>query len=513
MKEKGKLFFQKNIKRKRTWVIIVLVLGVSLYFILKTPSSVANTITDVAKLSDLKETVLATGQVVSNTDLNLAFNTTGIVKSLNVKVGDRVKAGDVIASLDQENAQANITSARGALAAAKARLNKTIEGASSEDITLSEVALASAKLDYENTKTAQEALVKSAYDNMLNSTIEAVPENGTSDYVAPIISGNYNLGKEGVINITSYYSSAGTSFLASGLANASGNGNTIIAQPIGDSGLSIKFPSNTNISVNDWVINIPNTKASNYLANYNAYQLALKTQEGALSGAQAMIDQRTAELALKKSAARSSDIDLANADILSAQGQVESALAHYDDTLIKAPVDGTITSVDIKIGQQAVAQSEAIILQDVSNIYIETNINEANIASLSVGMPIDITYDSFGTDKIFKGNITKIDPSSTLVSGVVNYKVTASTEQVPELRPGMTANMTINVKERDGIIAIPSRSIVTDDKGNKTIRIITNKRLKKWKSVPIVTGLEGDGGMVEVLSGLSLGDEYVILTK
>ena len=43
--------------------------------------------------------------------------------------------------------------------------------------------------------------------------------------------------------------------------------------------------------------------------------------------------------------------------------------------------------------------------------------------------------------------------------------------------------------------------------------VITNKRLKKWKSVPIVTGLEGDGGMVEVLSGLSLGDEYVILTK
>ncbi|NVN97478.1 HlyD family efflux transporter periplasmic adaptor subunit, partial [Candidatus Nomurabacteria bacterium] len=185
----------------------------------------------------------------------------------------------------------------------------------------------------------------------------------------------------------------------------------------------------------------------------------------------------------------------------------------YNDTIITAPADGTITSIDIKIGEQIMPSKTAMVLQDVSNIYIETNINEANISSLSVGMPIDITYDSFGSDKIFKGSITKIDPSSTLVSGVVNYKVTASTEQLPDLRPGMTANMTIKVKEKGGVLAIPSRSIVTDDKGNRTIRIVTNTRTKKFKSVPVVTGLEGDGGLVEVLKGLSVGEEFVILIK
>jgi len=167
----------------------------------------------------------------------------------------------------------------------------------------------------------------------------------------------------------------------------------------------------------------------------------------------------------------------------------------------------------VKIGELAQAQKGVITLQDVSNIYIETNINEANISNLSLGMPIDITYDSFGTDRIFKGNITKIDPSSTLVSGVVNYKVTASTEQLPELRPGMTANMTIKVKEKNGVITIPSRSIITNDKGDRIIRIITNTRTKAYKEVPIVTGLEGDGGVIEVLSGISVGDEYVILIK
>lgn len=499
MKEKSKKFFQKNIKRKRTWIILGLIVLVTLYFIFKTPSSVAKTVTDVAKISDLKETVLATGQVVSSTDLNLSFNATGNVKSIKVKVGDKVKAGQALATLEQGAELASLTSARGALAAATARLKRIVEGATNEELALSQITL-------DQTKLTQDVLVKNAYQNLLNSTPEAVPEDGTSDYLAPTISGTYNLGKEGKIYLKMYFSSGGRSFIISGLTDGTGTVDTVNPQPIGISGLYIKFPESGIHDVSDWVIEIPNKKAANYLTNYNAYQATL-------SQAKSAIDQRAAELAIKKSTARSSDIDLANADIISAQGQVEAALARYNNTVITAPVDGTITSIDIKIGQLATAQKEAIVLQDVSNIYLETNINEANITSLSVGMPVEITYDSFGSDKIFKGTITKIDPSSTLVSGVVNYKVTASTEQTPDLRPGMTANMTIKVKEKNGIIAIPSRSIVVGDKGDRTIRVITNTRKKKWKSVPVTTGIEGDGGMIEVLSGLSAGEEFVILIK
>jgi RND family efflux transporter MFP subunit len=445
--------------------------------------------------------------------ISLAFPKSGRISNVYVKAGDAVTKGQMLAQLSSEDAKGAVNQANATLDIAKANYEKILNGATGTDIDILKVAVVKATNNLENTKATQATLVSNAYDSMLNSSVEAIPKNGTSDYVAPIISGNYSLGKEGVINLTSYYSVGGTSFTTTGLTNGSGISNTIIAQPIGDSGLYIKFPNSTSINVNDWIINIPNKKAANYLANYNAYQNALKGEQSALSSAQSAIDQRTAELAIKKSTARGSDIDLANANILSADGQVQAALSRYNDTVISAPADGTITSIDIKIGELAMAQKSAIILQDVSNIYIETNINEANIANLTIGMPIDITYDSFGGDKIFKGNITKIDPASTLVSGVVNYKITASTEQLPELRPGMTANMTINVKEKNGVIAIPSRSIITDDKGNRTLRVITNTKNKKWKSVPIVTGIEGDGGLVEVISGLSVGDEYVILIK
>lgn len=498
MKENFKSFFRKNIRRKRFWIILGLLVIVVAYLIFKPSSSVKNTVTDIAKLSDLKQTVLATGQVVSNTDLNLSFNTSGVVKSLKVKIGDTVKAGQVLATLDQGKELAALTSARGSLAAANARYRRTLEGASNEEISLSQITL-------NQTKLTQDTLVKNAYNSLLNSSLEATSyPPTTTDTSLPAISGTYNLGKEGQIIIEVGLS--GRTFKTHGLITTDGDVSTTSPQPIGNSGLYIQFPSDLSLVFTEWVVEIPNKKAANYLANYNAYQAAL-------AQAKLSVDQREAELAIKKSAARSSDIELANAEILSAEGQVQSAQAQYNNTIITAPVDGTITSIDIKIGQLAQAQTRAMVLQDVSNIYIEANINEANISELSIGMPIDITYDSFGSDKIFKGSITKIDPSSTIISGVVNYKVTASTEQLSELRPGMTANMTIKVKEKSNIITAPSRSVITDDNGDRSIRVITNERKKKWGTVPVITGLEGDGGVVEIVKGLSVGDEYVILIK
>jgi len=499
MKEKGKLFFKKNIRRKRFWVIVFLVIVLSSYFIFKPSSMAKNTVTDFAKLIDLKETILATGQVVSMTDLNLSFNSSGVVKSIKVKVGDKVKQDQVLATLDQASELANLTQARGILAAANARYKRTLEGATNEEVALAQIVL-------DQTKLTQEILVDNAYQNLLNSTPEAVPKEEDDDYTAPTISGTYNLGKEGQILIETYSSSGGKSYNLSGLTTGTGLVNTITPQPLGNSGLYITFPDDVSSISTDWIIEIPNKKASDYLTNYNNYQATL-------SQAKSAIDQKKAELDLKKAKARPSDIDLAMADIIQAQGQVELATAKYNNTLIKAPVDGTVTSIDIKTGELASALEEVIVLQDISNIYLEANINEANIASLNIGMPVDINYDAFGSEQIFKGNITKIDPASTLVSGVVNYKITASVEQIENLRPGMTANMTILVREKNNILTVPERSIVVKENGDRFIRIITNTKKKKFKEVPVVTGMSGDGGLVEVISGLQEGDEYVVLVK
>jgi len=488
----------KILKQKKIWIpLVVIILGAGIFFLSTMNGDAKNTVTDFAKYKDLKETILATGQVTSTTDLNLSFNASGFVKSIKVKVGDKVKAGQVLATLDQASTYASLTSARGALAAANARYKRILEGATNEEISLAQITL-------DQTKLTQETLIKNAYQNLLNSTLEVTTYPFSKDFIAPTLSGNYNLGKEGKIIISVGLS--GNTFKTKGLIETDGDVSLTTPQKIGNSGLYIEFPEDVTLNYTDWVIEIPNKKAANYLTNYNAYQATL-TQ------AQSAIDQRAAELALRKAEARPSDIDLAMADIISAQGQVELANARYNDTIITAPLDGTITSIDIKVGELASALKEVIVLQDVSNIYLEANINEANIASINLGMPVDITYDAFGSEKIFNGNITKIDPSSTLVSGVVNYKITASVEQLENIRPGMTANMTIKAKEKNNVLVVPSRAILVDEFGNKTIRLVENPKTKKWKEVPVTTGLEGDGGMVEITSGLNENDEFVVLIK
>lgn len=505
-----KQFVKKMMRKKRTWFFLVVILLVLAFIFLKPDNSLKNIVTEVAKPINLTQTVLATGQVTSTTDLALSFKTSGIVSSIKVKVGDKVKKGQVLANLDQGSERASLTQAEGVLASANARLKKVLEGT---EVSLAKIALDNAKSNYENVKKTQETLVLNAYNNLLNSTPEAIPEDGDTDYLPPIISGTYRLEKEGIIKISSYYSTGGTSFNVSGLTTGTGLSNTIIAQPIGSSGLYITFPSNENIYVKDWIIEIPNKKAPNYLANLNAYQLALKNQESSLAQAESLVNQRQAEYDIKYSSSKGSEVELAEADVLSASGQVAQAQARYNDTEIKAPADGTVTRIDIKLGELAQALREVIVVEDIDNMYIESNINEANIIGLEEGLPVEITFDAFGREEVFEGTVVSIDPSSTLISGVVNYKIKVSVPEVVYLRPGMTANMIIKIKEKKDVLAVPSRSVLIDKEGKKTIRVITDSKNKKYEEVPVTTGMTGDGGLVEIIEGLSFGDEFVALIK
>ena len=503
-----------SLRKKIFWGIVVLVVILILIKVFSPVNNSAITVTDVVKKIDLKQTVLATGQVTSKTDLNLSFTSPGIVKSIKVEVGDVVKKGTILATLDQGNELASLTQARGALAGAQAKYQRIIDGASNEEITLAQIALDNAKRDYDRTKITQDTLVANTYSSLLSTGLVAVPDTINSDtVVGPTISGAYT-GGEGLYHMTLYSGGSNSIFSITGLESGTGTVSSSSPSPFGTNGLFIQFPANFSAGINqNWTIAIPNKKSSYYVTNYNAYQSALKTRDEVLGSAQALIDQRTAELAIKKSTARQADLDLAQADILTAQGQYELASSNFEHTVLRAPADGTITRVDVKVGELAQSLKEVMVLQDVSNLYLESNVNEANITSIKDGAVVDITFDAFGVDKTFTGHIVKIDPSSTIVSGVVNYKVTASIDMVPELRPGMTANMTILVSEKDGVLVVPSRAVITDTTGAKTIRLVTDTKRKSYKEIPVTTGVEGDGGMIEVTSGITLGEEFVVLIK
>ncbi len=503
--ESVKKFYQEN--QIKVWLGIIIIIVV-LFFAFKQNQSQKLNIVNVSKI-DLKQTVLATGQVTSKTDLNLSFLSSGLVSVLPVSVGDKVYKGQLLASLDNRDQYA-------ALSDAKANYQKVIEGSSSEEIAVAKAALETAKTNLDNAKNTQDSLVETSRRNLFNADLTPVLSSGTNGSASsiPTVTGTYTGTEEGSYNIVSYVTGTSGYFSFSGLENGVGVISATAPQAFGKKGLYIQFPSNfsSNAGVS-WTLNIPNKQSVSYLNALNNYQNALKNHDSAIASAQALVVEKQADLDLKQSAARDSDIAIA-------QAKVDQAKAVYDGTVLYAPADGTIAHVDTKIGEHADAQKEIMVLQDVSNLYVEANVNETSIAKIALDQPVSMTLDAFGPETIFKGKIVHIDPSSTTQDGVVNYVIKASIElecknsqdcakTTDIIRPGMNANMTITSGDWPNVLAIPKTAITTKDGVSQVFLVINDK--DEYKTQTVTTGALGDGNMMEIKSGLSVGDKIAVI--
>lgn len=500
------------VSQKQVYIPAIIILVILAIFLFRNGENI--TITKVESNSgNLIQTVKATGQVTSVTDLNLSFKKPGIVRTVSVDVGSKVKKGQVLASLSAGSEGADLSRARANVALAEAKLKKILEGATSEEVTLARVSLENAKSDLINASNTQDTLIRNAYSNLLNSNIEAVSANSNDNKTPPTISGTYNLGKEGSISLSIYNTGSGVLYSLSGLVSGTGTVSTTNPQRIGDSGLYIIFPSSNDMAGSTWIIDIPNKKAANYLSNKNAYDSALQTKDSVLSSAQSLVNQREAELAIKQANARGSDIALGEAEVLSAKAGLQQAGANYEDTLIRAPQDGTVTKVNIKYGEVAEANKTSIILQDISNLYVEALINESNIANIVIGQPVEISFDALGDLNKFTGVVSHIDPSSETSEGIVNYKIKVSiNEQNPNIRPGMNSEIVITTLNKPEVLSIPKAAIV-EREGKSYVSVLIDEKGKKYKEVEVTTGVSGDGNMVEVLSGITSGDNIAIVVK
>lgn len=423
--EKVKNLLEETKNKTKTWSLrrkifygVFLLLIVLLGFKFIGNNSTQDFLFETVSRTNLIQSVKATGKVTSKTDLSLSFKSSGVVRSIKVEVGQKVYKGQILATLDQASESADVTIARGALASAQAKYNKTINAYTNEEINLAKVLLENAKNDYEKVKSEQDLLVYNAEDAYL-STIS--------------------------------------------------------------------------------------TNGSNFIKAKNDLNYVKKVRDSALVAATAVINQRQAELDVKLAQANNADIELANAEITQAQGKLESALAKLEDTIIRAPENGTITRIDTKIGELSQANKEVIVLQDVSNLYIESNINEANIANIKLNQVVKFTFDSM-PDREFSGVVVHIDPSATTDDGVVNYKIKSSIPKSDvDIRVGMNANIIVVGGEALGVLSLPKEAIKFMN-GKSFVKKVLNEKKNKFEEIEIVTGFLGDGNLIEISSGLSEGD-------
>jgi HlyD family secretion protein len=514
------LNFLKNIfsgkhKKRNIWLLIVLILVVGIgYFIFKPKNNIGSIQAGFVTKQDLKETVLATGQVVSETDLSLSFQSSGVVSKISVKEGDKVYQGQVLASLNQASALATLTSAEGSLAQAQANYNKLINGATQNDIQVLQNAYDLANVNLNNTYSSTLNVLNDAYTKIYNSYNVVISLQ--NDYFSSsdqegikVSEARWDISTNAE-KAKTYLDTAIKSSLNSDIdlavsqmlvsLNNVFNDLKIIREQC-DRGVyyyTIPSTDKTAIDSQKTIINTTITGVINSRSSIASYKVSLKTAENNLSARQAQ--------------PRQEDIDLAKGQVLSAQGQVDSAQAILNNMIVVAPSAGTITKVDVKVGEQATASKEVMVLQDTGSLYTEADVSEANVASLQVGQTIDYTFDALGPDQHFVGKVLTINPASTVISGVVNYKITGSLENMPNIKPGMTANMTILVAQENNVLAVPSTAIISKN-SKQYVRVIYNSKNKKYSETEVQTGLQADGGLVEIISGLNDGQEIVTYLK
>ena len=459
----------KNNKIKATIVFILLI--IVLYFIFSHKSSTYQFIS--VEQGPITETVSLTGNTIPSQDVSLSFGASGIVSHTYSSLGKKVNAGQVLAELNMSDLLAQLHSAEAGL-------------------TIAQQHASSSKNNVDNVTSQQDILVKTAYQNLLNSGLEAVPSDSSQDYVAPVITGSYNLGKEGTINLHYYYSSGGISFTASGLTNGTGLNSAITSQPIGNSGLYIKS-SFTGINTPDWVIEIPNKKAASYLANYNAYKLALENRSKAISDAQASVggDQVGSTVS--------------DAQIAQAQATVDSIIAKIQNAKIVAPISGIITQFDAKQGQLASQNVPLVSIIANDGYEIDSGASETDIGKISIGNKVKMTLDAF-PNETFTGSVFYIAPAETNIGGVINYQVKISFDKIdPRLKSGLTANIEIQTKNKDNVLILPQYAILQNDQGT----FVETLEGKVVKQNPVQLGIQDQKGNVEVISGVEKGEQVL----
>lgn len=292
-------------------------------------------------------------------NLTLGFLAGGRIKSVSVKAGDIVKKGQVLATLDAENTLGVLAQAKAAYKTAEANYKKIINGATSTAIDVAKATVHTAEVNLEGLTKQQNILVENARANLLNSTLVAESESDNS-LIAPSITGTYTKDVEGSIILNIYQTGNGGYVSLSGIISGTVVVSTTTPQAIGDTGLFIKFSTNSTYFGTAWRINIPNKTASNYLANFNAYQSALQNQSQIINSAQAVLNQANASLVALSTTARPEDVAVAQAQVDNASGAVQIAEAALQNTIIVAPSDGTVTSVAITPGQIAAPNVPAI---------------------------------------------------------------------------------------------------------------------------------------------------------
>ena len=214
----------------------------------------------------------------------------------------------------------------------------------------------------------------------------------------------------------------------------------------------------------------------------------------------------------------------AKEQVASAKEEVQRAQTNLGYATITSPIDGVVLSKSVEEGQTVAASFSTPelfkIAQDLTNMQVVADVDEADIGDVKVGERVSFTVDAY-PDDTFEGTVKQVRQEATTTNNVVTYEVVISAPNSDlKLKPGLTANVTIFTAERKGVLSVESKALrFTPQKETvgkmKIVDQTAGAKNKVWTiegnnivAHKVNIGMT-DGTHTQILNGISAGTKVV----
>lgn len=512
----------------------------------------------------LTTVVSGTGQVSALSQVDIKPKTSGNIIYVNAKVGQEVKLGAILVSLDASDALKTVRDAESNLESSKLSLEKLLQPTDELTIMQADNALISAK---ESKQTAEENIV-SAYESAYNAVAAAFLDLPTiiSDLNNVLYSNN--IAKSEISNTADY---GNGNFLMGyfdfqdrdkyqPLLTKSENDykaarakydinlehyksvNRLSEQAVLDSLLKetletvkamAQAAKSENIFLDTWAdyrskgnqtifatVKTYQTNLSSYISKTNSHvsslsniQETIEDNRQSIVSADRTIAEKIISLAKLKEGADPLDVQAQQLSIKQKENAVLDAKIKLADYSVRAPFAGVLAIFTAKKGDVASSGSSLgtlITKQRIATI----SLNEVDVAKVKVGQKATITFDAI-EDLSITGEVVEVDALGTTSQGVVSYNVKIAFDiQDDRVKPGMSVSVNIILSTKPDVLMVSSSAIKTKN-GESYVEVLVNASPNGAPSGPeqktIAVGDSNDT-MTEIVSGLIEGDDVVIQT-
>jgi HlyD family secretion protein len=528
----------------RKWIvigIIVVALGVGTFLgrgkiFSKSEGEASEIQTATVRRGDITVTVDATGTIEPLVIVEVKSKASGKIIRMPVEEGDTLKEGDLIAEIEKTYVQADVDQAQADLKAAQARLEQAKTNLelqkqqyeiqvrqAEEKVKAAQARVEQLRGEIELEKESNARAIEEAKTNLESAKLqlklaqEPRPEEvKRAEANVAQAKASLDLAQAEYDRLKALYD---RKFVPkSEVDSAKSKLDTALAQY--NSALEqlkmVKQPSRED-EIKLAQLNVKKAELALTAAREKAKSIASREKD--LEQAISQLEEAKAALESAKAnyaqiALREKDVESAQASMVRAQVALKSAQDKLADTLVTAPISGTILKKYVEEGQvissslQAVAGggTPLVTMADLARVYVKVDVDETQIGYVRPGQPVSITVDAY-PDKTFEGTVLKIAPQGEEVQNVTTFKVTTEIKNPSGiLKPGMNATVEIVVADKQGVLLVPNEAI-KEVRGRKFVIPVVDGRPVRPRMVE--TGVT-DYEYTEIISGLSEGDVVIV---